>query len=194
MRKETISVLVLAAFAGLANAELVHWTQLTGDQEAYTVDPALGTLTIDISGYASYDLQGDSDNEILSVFMGPPGPIWAYEFGWNLNLTTVGVSWADESTLTFNDTLSLSPAAGDAFSVTNMNYQGTLDPLLLGDVDLSGFMHIEFHEIGFDDNPDEIDSYFEAGSYLYFVFPSPGTLGVAACGGLLMGRRRRLGD
>lgn len=193
MKYSVHSLSIVAACAGLAHGELVHWSQLTDTHELYEMDPAAAVLTIDISGYASYDFQGDADNEILSFSTGAPGPINAFGFNWDVNLSTVGLSWADEATLTFNDEYSLMPALGDAFSVTNANYQGSLSPELLGSADANGMMHIEFHETGFDDNPDAIDSYFEAESYLYFVFPSPGTLCVAGFGSLVLSRRRRAG-
>ena len=188
-----MAAICTTAIAGLAHAEVIHWTQMTERTTSNGLDTSRGnTLTLDLSGYSSWDFQGDTDNEILSYYLGSANAeIWAFEVTYNLNLTTVGVSWADEMTLTFNDEYSYDPAAGDAFSVVNANYSGSIDPSLLGMTDAQGFMNIEFHEIGFDDNADAVDSYFEEGSYLRFTFPAPGTLGGMMLGLGIFHRRRR---
>lgn len=187
--QKLIPAMGVMAVCGLAQAEIVHWSQLIGAQDADRQAPRWGGLTIDISGLSSNDFLGDPDNHVLSVFYGAGASITT--IGWNVNLTTVGISWADEATITFNNTFSVSPGAGDAFTVSNMNYQGSASSsLVLGG---DGLVHIELHEIGFDDNPDGPDAIYEAGSYIIIgnALPSPGALGVFGVAGLFGWRRRR---
>lgn len=187
--KQLIPAMCAVAVSGLAQAEVVHWSQLIGAQDADAQTPRWGGLTIDISGLTSNDFLGDPDNHVLSVFYGAGASITS--IGWNVNLTTVGISWADEATITFNDTFSVNPGAGDAFTVSNMNYQGSsAASIVLGG---DGLMRIELHEIGFDDNPDGPDAIYEAGSYIIIgnALPSPGALGAFGIAGLIGLRRRR---
>ncbi len=187
--QKLIPAMGVMAVCGLAQAEVVHWSQLIGAQDADRQDPRWGGLTIDISGLSSNDFLGDPDNHVLSVFYGAGASITS--IGWNVNLTTVGVSWADEATITFNDSFSVNPGAGDAFTVSNMNYQGsTSSSLSLGS---DGLVHIELHEIGFDDNPDGPDAIYEAGSFIIIgnALPTPGVLGVFGVAGLYGWRRHR---
>lgn len=148
------------------------------------------TFTLDVSGMASWDFQGDPDNEILELFIGANAPI-SY-ISWNLNITTVGASWADELTIgIFGNSTIINPASGDAFSVTNMNYQGTIDAahIILG---ADGILDFEFYEIGFDDNANAIDAFFEAGSTITVtIIPTPSSLAMLGLAGLFTTRRRR---
>lgn len=189
--KKLIPAMGVMAVCGLAQAEVVHWSQLIGAQADASQSPLWGGLTIDISGLSSNDFQGDPDNHVLSVFYGAGASITS--IGWNVNLTTVGISWADEATITFNDSFSISPGFGDAFTVSNMNYQGsTSSSLVLGS---DGLVQIELHEIGFDDNPDGPDAIYEAGSYIVIgnALPSPGTIIYLGLAGLIGTRRARAG-
>ncbi|MCR9076306.1 MAG: hypothetical protein NXI07_09745, partial [bacterium] len=127
--QKLIPAMGVMAVCGLAQAEIVHWSQLIGTQDADRQAPRWGGLTIDISGLSSNDFLGDPDNHVLSVFYGAGASITT--IGWNVNLTTVGISWADEATITFNNTFSVSPGAGDAFTVSNMNYQGSASSSLV---------------------------------------------------------------
>ncbi|MEZ6164892.1 MAG: PEP-CTERM sorting domain-containing protein [Phycisphaerales bacterium] len=164
--KKTIALAAVAALAGTA----------------------MGTdLVIDVSGVESWDFQGDADNTILNVFVGAGATIT--NIAWNVNLTTVGISWADENTMTFNGAQSINVAAGDAFTVSNANYAGSAASGIV--LDGSGMLSIEFHEVGFDDNANAVDSFFNSGSLTISYVPAPSALAVLGLGGLAAGRRRR---
>lgn len=192
MMQQLIPAMGVMAVCGLAQAEVIHWSQLIEDRDADRQDPRWAGITIDISGLTSNDFQGDPDNVVLNVFIGAGAMISSV--GWNVNLTSVGISWADEAAITFADAFTVNPGAGDAFTVSNMNYQGTANTSLV--VGSDGMMRIELHEIGFDDNPDGPDAIYEAGSYLVVgnVWPTPGGLAVFGVAGLYGCRRRRFSD
>ena len=157
----------------------------------------------DISGAESVDFQGDPDNELYYIYTLGPGPAIT-ELSWDVNLTTLGISWAEEASFTITDSIgnsvTISPGAGDAFGVKSMNYTGSAAVTLLP---MGGPMLLEFHEIGFDDNPDAADAFFESGSVLYFssigiqhfvkieAVPAPSGAGLLGLGVLLGSRRRR---
>lgn len=170
--KKTIAIAAIAALAGTAMAQ--------------------DTLVLDISGSASWDFQGDPDNEILNVLVGSGANIT--NISWDVNLTTVGLSWADETNLgLFGNSVVLNPGAGVATTVVNANFTGSqATNITLG---ADGLLDIEFYEIGFDDNPNAIDSFFEGGSTVTLsgsgFIPTPGSLAVLGLGGLVAGRRRR---
>ncbi|MCA9276765.1 MAG: hypothetical protein KDA29_12115 [Phycisphaerales bacterium] len=181
-----IPVVCVMGACGLARGEVVHWTELVGQDTPYDAS-SRALLTIDISGMASWDFQGDPDNEIAELFIGFAIPIG---IEWDVYITTVGTSWAEEVTFGIADeSLLISPAAGDAFTVSNMNYQGAIFGGFVGSFD--GVMEIEFFETNFDDNIDQIDAYFEAGSTITIIYPAPGPLAVFGFGGLFAVRRRR---
>lgn len=173
MNKTAISI--VAALCGLAS------TNSFGDM-----------VTIDISGYSSWDFQGDPQNEIANIMLGPSASIT--HISWNINLTTVGVSWAEESTIGLMGNIEqITPGFGDGFPVSNMNYQGSqASSIVLG---ADAMLDIEFYEFGFDDNADAIDSYFEAGSTITFhgrtLYPTPSTIALFGFTGLCVSRRRR---
>lgn len=167
--KKTIALAAVAALAGTAAAS--H-----------------STITIDVSGVNSWGFQGDPQNEFINVFLGANASIT--NIAWDVNLTTLGISWADENTMTFNGAESVNVALGDAFTVSNANYAGSQGSgLVLG---ADGMLSIEVHEVGFDDNPGDVDSFYEAGSSITISYvPAPGALAVLGMGGLVAGRRRR---
>ena len=187
--KRMISAAGVMVVCGLAQAEPVHWTELIGQGTPLDVS-SRALVTIDISGMASWDFQGDPDNEVAELFIGGAIPI---RIEWDVYITTVGVSWAEEVTFGIADeSLEIMPGAGDSFSVTNMNYQGSINGGFVGSPD--GVLEIEFYETGFDDNADAIDAYFEGGSTISVIFPAPGTLGAMGLAGLVACRRRRGGS
>lgn len=164
--KKTIALAAVAALAGTA----------------------MGTdLVLDVSGVESWDFQGDANNTILNVFVGAGATIT--NIAWNVNLTTVGISWADENTMTFNGAQSINVATGDAFTVSNANYAGSAASGIV--LDGSGMLSIEFHEVGFDDNANAVDSFFNSGSLTISYVPAPSALAVLGLGGMAAGRRRR---
>ena len=183
MKSRHVWISVLVACAGAARGGLAH-------ERADLSGPAgdcFGFLPIDISGAESWGFQGDPDNQVLEVFIGANATIYCIE--WDLFLTSVGTSWADEATITLQGSVSINPAAGDSFTVTNANYQGSVQEMI--QLDSSGILRIEFHEIGFDDNPGAIDAFYGPGSFLQVGIPSPGTLGVMGLAGLAVCGRRR---
>lgn len=194
---KAIALTTLAAAAGLATASPFMSTGLT----EYTVDNAgvaTSSLTIDISGYSSWDLQDSPNNEILSMFIGNGAVITG--IAWDVTLTTFNASWASESVLNFEDQIFLTPGVADGFQVSNANYNsgGVLDISDAGlpniTVGADGILDIEFLE-GFDDVAGAIDGTWQAGSTITIVgqniVPTPGSLAVLGLGGLVAGRRRR---
>tara|TARA_E500000318_G_scaffold1676_3_gene2174 strand:+ start:9268 stop:9768 length:501 start_codon:yes stop_codon:yes gene_type:complete len=165
--KKTIALAAVAALAGTAVAG--------------------NSITIDVSGVNSWGFQGDPQNEFINVFVGAGASIT--NIAWDVNLTTLGISWADENTMTFNGAESVNVALGDAFTVSNANYAGSQGSGLV--LDASGMLSIEVHEVGFDDNPGDIDSFFNSGTVTISYVPAPGALAVLGMGGLVAGRRRR---
>jgi hypothetical protein len=170
--KKTIALAAVVAVSGLAQAE---------------------TLVIDVSGMASWDFQGDSDNTILNALVGAGANIT--NIAWDVNLTTFDVSWAEENTMGFfGNSVVVNPGFGDAFTVSTANYQGSMDTNITLGAD--GILDIEFYEINFDDLIDDVDSIYEGFSTVTlsgtgFVVPTPGSLAVLGLGGLVAGRRRR---
>lgn len=181
-----IPAMSVMAACGLARGEVVHWSELVGQGTPFDAS-SRALFTIDISGMASWDFQGDPDNEIAELFIGFAIPIG---IEWDVYITTIGTSWAEEVTFGIADeSLVISPGAGDAFPVTNMHYQGSIFGGFVGSFD--GVMEIEFYETNFDDNADAVDAYFESGSTITVYFPAPGALAVLAIGGLFAARRHR---
>jgi len=165
--KKTIALAAVAAFAGTAMAS---------------------SLVVDVSGANSWGFQGDAMNETLSVFLGAGASVTS--ISWDVTLTTIVPSWADENTMTFNGSQSVNVAAGDAFTVSNAAYAGSTGSSLV--LDGTGMLNIEFHEVGFDDIAGGVDSFFGQGSSLTIGYvPTPGSLAVLGLGGLVAGRRRR---
>ena len=145
------------------------------------------SLNIDVSGVNSWGFQGDAQNEFISVFVGAGATIT--NIAWDVTLTTVAPSWADENTMTFNGAQSINVAAGDAFTVSGAAYAGSAASGIV--LDGSGMLSIEFHEVGFDDIAGGVDSFFNQGSLTIGYVPAPGALAVLGMGGLVAGRRRR---
>jgi hypothetical protein len=195
---KTIALTTLAA-TGLATANPIQVGQFAGNT-GKTVDTAgtpTGSITIDISGFQSNDAQGSALNQILSVFIGIGSEVTGLI--WDVNLTTVGESWASESVMNFGGQFFLTPGSADSFSVTNQNYNsgGIVDlsdngiPNILPDG--AGNLDIEFFE-SFVDNAGDGDGFWEAGSTVTLVgafFPTPGPLAALGLGGLIATRRNR---
>ncbi len=169
--KKTIALAAVVAAAGLANAD---------------------TMVIDVSGIQSWGFAGDAQNEFLNVLVGASASIT--NIAWDVNLTTLGISWAEENTMGFfGNSEEVLPGFGDGFTVTNMNYSGSqASAIVLG---ADGMLDIEFYETGWDDNAGDVDSLYESGSTITLsgtgFVPTPGSLAVLGLGGLVAGRRRR---
>lgn len=196
MRRFTPSLIVLYSLTGSASASLAL------DHRAEFLNSSLDqagfegpSMTIDLSGMNSWDLQGDLNNEFTSLFLGG-GFVTA--IGWDVQIQTVGSSWLSEVTIGIEDELFLTPGIGDDFAGTNSYSSGGLIDLV--DLDLAFFvdgfsLDIEIFE-SFDDVNDEIDAVFGQGSVLYvqtvLTPPTPGTAGALTIAGLFASRRRRL--
>lgn len=194
---KTIALTTLAAAAGLATANPFLATGLT-DYTVDTAGTATSSLTLDISGFNSWDLGGSPNNEILSVFIGNGAIITG--ISWDVNLSTFNGSWASEAVLGFEGQINLTPGVADGFPVTNVNYNsgGVVDISDAGlpniTVGADGVLDIEFSE-SFDDVAGEIDATWLAGSTVTIVgqniVPAPASLALLGLGGLAAGRRRR---
>ncbi|MDF1809389.1 MAG: hypothetical protein P1U42_06805 [Phycisphaerales bacterium] len=187
------AVSVVAALSGLAYAEHTNVDQ----QELRDIQSETATVhTIDVSGIDFYDAQGSALNIFITFFLGTGVEVSG--LGWDVNLTTIGASWASEATIGFEDQLFLAPGAGDDFSLSNTNYSsgGILDLTENGldDIRISGdlILNIEFFDT-FVDNAGSGDAVFEAGSVIYVehIYPAPSTLALLGFTGLISARRRR---
>ena len=166
--KKTIALAALAAVAGSAMAT---------------------DLVVDVSGMESWGFQGDAANSILNVFVGSSATIT--NIAWDVNLTTLGISWAEENHMGFfGNSEAVQVAPGDATTVVNMNYAGSQSSAIVLGAD--GMLDIETYEVDWDDNAAAIDSLYESGSTITISYvPAPSALAVLGLGGLVAGRRRR---
>jgi len=198
---KTPFLITIAATAGFAVANPISLDDATRVTQTNAGTPNV-TYTVDISGYQFNDSQGSLNNETLSILFGNNQLITG--IGWDVNLSTIGASWASEATMFFHTDFNPSSdfnlnVADDSAPVSNQQYQS--DILDLTDSGLSniGFgpglweLEIEFFE-SFIDNAGTGDAFFEQGSVLrlaVFEMPAPGPLSVLGLGGLFAARRRR---
>lgn len=193
---KAIALTTLAAAAGLATASPILSTGLTD----YTVGGAgtpTTTITVDVSGMNFNDAQFSGLNEILGVALAVGAEVTG--IGWDVNLSTVGGSWASEAVMSFENQVFLTVGAGDDFSVSNANYASggivDLSDLSIPNITLGGdgILDIEFFE-SFVDNGGTGDATFKSGSTLTLAvkgIPAPGSLAFLGLGGLAATRRRR---
>lgn len=193
-----IAITAIAALAGAATAS--PYFAANGQQGigSSTAGAALATVTLDISGVNSWDLQLDADNEILMSLIGASAHIVG--IGWDVNLASVGDSWLSEAVMNFEDALFLTVGNGDDFAGSaSYSSGGILDLFTAGTTPLDfflsadGILDIEFFE-SFDDIDGAIDATFGQGSTIqvqYEVIPAPGAVAMLGLGGLVAGRRRR---
>ncbi|MEM9372639.1 MAG: PEP-CTERM sorting domain-containing protein [Planctomycetota bacterium] len=193
-----MAIAAVAGFAGLATASPFISTTTTSTENASAPAGAVQTVTVDISGVNSWDFQGASVNEIISVNIG--GDFLVTGIGWDVNLSTIGASWLSETTLGFLDSgigLQVTPGIGDDFTGSASYSSGGIldlaaaDPTFPFSAGADGIVQIEVFE-SFDDVSGAIDNVFGAGSTLQIQFvPAPGALAMLGLGGLVAGRRRR---
>jgi len=191
---KVIAIAAVAAAAGLATANPISAGQFSG-QNVDTAGTPTTTIVVDVSGFQFNDAEFSALNEHIIVALGVGAEVTG--IGWDLNLTSIGASWANEAVFSFAGQVYLTPA-GDGFPVTNMNYaSGVLDLSDLAipniTVDGAGNLDIELFE-SFVDNGGTGDNFLEAGSTLTLAvrgIPTPGSLAVLGLGGLVAGRRRR---
>ncbi len=192
---KNITLAVIATAAGLAHAGHSSMNDRVIPSDTH-VDAAAFTYTIDVSGISFNDAQGSALNHTLDIYAGLSNEIIG--IGWDVNLTTIGPSWASEATIVFQDQIELVPAIREDFPVTNQNYssngilnlyQQGLDNIVLTN---TPYLNIEFFDT-FVDHGGTGDAYFEAGSVLYIqhIYPSPNTLALLSFAGIASSRRRR---
>lgn len=194
---KTIALAAIAATAGFVLANPIP----VGDQFEASAqgESRIGiTHTIDLTGIQFNEAQGSVLNDVLAITFPPAGFIDIVGIGWDISLTTIGLSWASDATIGFEDQIFITPGQSDNFSVSNMHYGsgGILDLTDhgLSDIRLTGdfTLDIEFFDT-FVDNEGTGDAFFEPGSVLYIrhIYPTPGTLAALGLGGLLASQRRR---
>ena len=146
--------------------------------EAPIADP------FDVSGVEFWDLRDDSDNTVLTFDLAaaaglPSGtPVSLLSYAHDLVLTTIDPSWLSEASMSFDflgdgsEQLLVTPGGG-------IETPAIAEPLMLGPISLGGFVspdglvRIQFFDT-FDDYPDAVDAFFEAGSRLIFELePGP---------------------
>ena len=190
-----LPVIALTAITGIAHAS-PYLTSVNGHEGIGSAP--LGsfgpTITLDLSGINSWDLQGDDSNEQLAVYQ--PMFNWVIGVSWDVTIVTVGASWLSEAVIGFEDELFLTPGIGNDFAGTATFSSGGMVDLISEGLDFSyspdGFLDIEFFE-SFDDVADEVDAYFAAGSTIQvkFAYPAPGSLALLGFAGIGASRRRR---
>jgi hypothetical protein len=152
------------------------------------------TVTLDLSGINSWDLQGDASNETATIHW----PMFnsVIGIGWDVRIETIGGSWLSEAVIGFEEELYLTPGIGNDFAGTASFSSGGIIDLLSTGMDFQfspdGILDIEFFE-SFDDVDDQVDAFFAAGSTIQvrFAYPAPGSLALLGCAGIGATRRRR---
>ncbi len=157
-------------------------------------------LTIDISGYESVDSQGSENNRILDISVADRDFATIFALSWDLNLSTVGYSWASDSRIGFSSQLFLTPGFDDNFTVTNANYSSNgvinLDNIGLPDIQLGvdSILSLEFFE-DYDDAPGKTDAIWLPGSTITIYstgwLPTPSAATTIALATLITSRRKR---
>jgi hypothetical protein len=190
-----ITVIALAAMSGISHAS-PYYTEAAGfTQNDAAPAGGFSTITIDISGVNSWDLQGDPDNEHIEVQLG--GYFHILGIGWDLQISTAGASWLSEPVISANDEFFITPGVGNDFAGSATFSSGGIIDLVAIQQDFllpgNGLLNFEFFE-SFDDVSDAIDARFMSGSRMYveyITFPSPSGMGVLALSGILATHRRR---
>lgn len=192
---KTIALTILAATTAFAGAEIISSDHSLDFSTSTNSGLIPWEITIDISGMQFNGSQGSPFNEILSIFVGQSTGIAG--IAWDVNLTTIGASWASEAVMIFEGQVNIT-VADDPNPVTNMNYNSGgflyLEDLGIPEITVGadGMLDIEFYE-SFIDNAGTGDSFFEAGSTITItnVTPTPSTLAFLGMAGLISTRRRR---
>lgn len=138
-----------------------------------------------ITGANSYNLQGDPQNDVLSVALTGGTPATLTGFGWNTNLETFGGSWFGDAVIRLRAAGTSSPfidvvvAPGNSGTggPTNFSSGGVIKFATIPIANLAlptGQVEIEFYE-QFDDVLNGIDATYHSTLSLMFV-PEPATL------------------
>jgi len=202
-----IALATIAALSGIATAsayiESDNGESLNIELGTTGVAAAVATITLDLSGLTSWDLLGDADNLVMIVDGGPFAEFaHVIGVGWDVSIETFGGSWLSETTIAVENSdqsssFFVGPGSGIDTSGTQSFSSGGLISLISEGLDFhlneDGDFRIELFET-FDDNPDEIDAEFLAGSSIqiqYTIVPAPGAMALLGLGGLVSVRRRR---
>jgi hypothetical protein len=208
---------VLAAVAGSATAQTLTVGSPTELFRTLSAGGSTGggfntrsDISVDVSGRQSWDLFGDTSNNVLFVDVAaalglPSGsPVTVTGIGWDVEIATTtagtfGGSWLSEARFSLGNSVSpnligVRPGAG----VDNPGTQRFTSAVVvfasvpLADIVLAdGVLRIEFNET-FDDAGDEIDANYLANSFITIrAIPAPGALALLGLGGLVAARRRR---
>ncbi|MDI9637290.1 PEP-CTERM sorting domain-containing protein [Geitlerinema splendidum] len=168
------------------------------------------TMTLDLSGAASWDGYGDPSNNVFFMNIGANSTVTGVE--WNIDLRTVGASWLQEAIIDFDNSTSsssdwfaLNPGFGLANSGNQVFNSGGMILLANADdqvlftnggnltVGNDGLLKVELFET-FDDVADAIDANYGQGSYVtiqYEPIPEPATMAVLGLGAAALLRRKR---
>lgn len=206
-------ILTTASLATVAGAGLFPSPTSMGGSDSgrlYSSDARLQTIdiastprttTIDLSGVAVWDLQGDPDNIFLMLDLGAGSTITG--IGYDLVITTEDPSWLSEVNIDFANTSGMGsvnfiPGPGDEFSGEGIySYGGIVDLIALGFdfvLDDDGLLKIEFYD-SIANFPDAPDAFFKDNSLLtiqYKPVPNPGSMALLGLAGLVAIRRRRV--
>ncbi len=159
------------------------------------------TVVLDISGVPSVDGAGDPDNTLIDLPI-PAGAL-VTGIGWDVNQSTVGLSWLSEMTIGFDNTdpgslvgLALAPSITDAPGVEANSSGGIVDftDNALSDIPIQpdGILRFEFFEAFVDtagltegvwDSPSTLTIVYEGGS----AVPTVGQWGLIVLGLVLLG-------
>jgi hypothetical protein len=161
------------------------------------------THDVQLDGVLSFFGLGDPANVVMEVDIGQGSAVAMTGVGWDLTLTTIGGSWANEASMAFSPSddatnfgLFLTPGFNTGSPVSGgANYTSSI--LKLGDVNIpdivlsNGILRIEFFE-SFIDDPAGPDATWDGTLTIqYGAVPAPGALALLALGGIVGMRRRR---
>ncbi|MFK8029499.1 MAG: hypothetical protein AB8G18_04625 [Gammaproteobacteria bacterium] len=166
-------------------------------------------VDVDVTGVNSWDVQGDADNEILTIDLAAElglasgTSVTISGVGWDVSLQAEGLSWLSEPTVSINGEIIISPGFGDDGPGDNLEtayssggilslFDNGLDDVVLAD----GILVLEFFE-GYDDIADTVDAVWTSGNLSFDAtatqVPLPAALPLLATGlaGLFFGGARR---
>ncbi len=198
---KTLSLIAIAGLASGAAADNLWSANPSSGINTQQSGLASGTYDYTFGDTAHWDLQGDSDNVIVTLDLNAllGGAAGADAFltgvGWDVSVTSTDPSWLSEASYSFNGEIFLAPGAGDDFPGSS-SYSNPIvdftDNALPDVLAAGGILTIEFFD-SFDDFADAIDG-FSSGTLTLAVdykVPAPAGLAVLGLGGLVAARRRR---
>ena len=179
---KTASLIALIAAAGVANAGIASFA--------------------DLSGLETVDAEGDPDNVTFTHAIAG-GDVLVTAISWDViqfaGLDAGGASWLSEMTIGLDfdgdgaNDLFITPSVTDAPGAESNSSGGFLDLTDNGLTDflaVGGTVDIELFE-GFVDENGSAEGVFKNGSSVGFLVPTPGAAALLGLGGLAAARRRR---